>query len=235
MPAHMNDIRRFIEWLSFHPTADDIARALVTDYLSDYGVCCMRFGRINNDDSAIALGQYGYADAEQWRNLVVPGSEWRNWDLPAIHIMTGKNKSRWTPDSKMCVVALRDRGVIQGNAVIEFSREVTDEQKNHVMETIEDFCVPISLYLSFQNHSRQGLASTTVNPDDSRDTAAGHLTPRQIQILRGMVEGKTNHELATEMGFSVSTIRHETMRIYQALAVSDRKEAAKKALTLSLI
>jgi DNA-binding NarL/FixJ family response regulator len=56
-----------------------------------------------------------------------------------------------------------------------------------------------------------------------------------VQILRGMVEGKTNHELATEMGFSVSTIRHETMRIYQALAVSDRKEAAKKALTLSLI
>jgi DNA-binding NarL/FixJ family response regulator len=135
----------------------------------------------------------------------------------------------------MCVVTLRDRGVIQGNAVIEFSSEVTDDQKNHVMETIEDFCVPISLYLSFQNHSRQGLASTTVNPDDSRDTAAGHLTPRQIQILRGMVEGKTNHELATEMGFSVSTIRHETMRIYQALAVSDRKEAAKKALLLSLI
>ena len=51
----------------------------------------------------------------------------------------------------------------------------------------------------------------------------------------GMVEGKTNHELATEMGFSVSTIRHETMRIYQALAVSDRKEAAKKALMLSLV
>jgi DNA-binding NarL/FixJ family response regulator len=37
------------------------------------------------------------------------------------------------------------------------------------------------------------------------------------------------------MGFSVSTIRHETMRIYQALAVSDRKEAAKKALLLSLV
>jgi DNA-binding CsgD family transcriptional regulator len=231
----MNDIRRFIEWLSFHPTADDIARALVTDYFSDFGVTCLRFGRINNDDSAIALGQYGYADAEQWCDLVVPGSEWRKWDLPAIHIMTGKNKSRWTPDSKMCVVTLRDRGVIQGNAVIEFSNIVNDEKKNQVMETIEDFCVPISLYLSFQNHSRQGLTPAKVNPVNSRDTAADHLTPRQIQILRGMVEGKTNHELATEMGFSVSTIRHETMRIYQALAVSDRKEAAKKALLLSLI
>jgi ATP/maltotriose-dependent transcriptional regulator MalT len=33
----------------------------------------------------------------------------------------------------------------------------------------------------------------------------------------------------------VSTIRHETMRIYEALAVSDRKEAAEKAVELSLI
>jgi hypothetical protein len=38
-----------------------------------------------------------------------------------------------------------------------------------------------------------------------------------------------------ELGFSVSTIRHGAIRIYQALAVSDRKEAAKKALTLDLV
>jgi DNA-binding NarL/FixJ family response regulator len=70
---------------------------------------------------------------------------------------------------------------------------------------------------------------------DSQDAGTGQLTARQLSILRGMVEGKTNHELATELGFSVSTVRHETMRIYQALAVSDRKEAAKKALMLSLV
>jgi DNA-binding NarL/FixJ family response regulator len=61
------------------------------------------------------------------------------------------------------------------------------------------------------------------------------LTPRQLSILRGMVDGKTNHELATELGFSVSTVRHETMRIYQILAVSDRREAAKAALALAII
>ena len=53
--------------------------------------------------------------------------------------------------------------------------------------------------------------------------------------LPGIGEGKTNHKLATELGFSVSTIRHETMRIYQALNVSDRKEAAKKALVLGIV
>jgi hypothetical protein len=50
-----------------------------------------------------------------------------------------------------------------------------------------------------------------------------------------MVEGKTNLELATELGFSVSTNRHETMPIYQAPAASDRREAAKKAIMLSLV
>jgi len=231
----MNAIRRFIDWLSFHPTSDDIARALVTDYLSEIGVFRMRFGRINNDDSAIALGQYGYADADTWRNLVVPGVEWRSWDMPAVDIITGKNKSRWSPDSKLCVVTLRDRGVIQGNAVIEFALPIHEDQKNNIIEIIEDFCVPISLYLSLQNHGRQGYVVSADREDGSVDAGATRLTQRQVMILRGMVEGKTNHELATELGFSVSTIRHETMRIYQALAVSDRKEAAKKALTLSLI
>ncbi len=61
------------------------------------------------------------------------------------------------------------------------------------------------------------------------------LTSRQKLILQGMVDGKTNHELATELGFSVSTIRHETMRIYQTLAVSDRREAARAALDQGLI
>jgi DNA-binding CsgD family transcriptional regulator len=231
----VNRIRNFIEWLSFHPTSDDIARALATDYLAEFSVCCIRFGRINNDDSAIVLGQYGYADAEQWRNLVVPGSEWRTWDMPEIDIITGRNKSKWAPSSKMCVVQLRDRGVLQGNVVIEFSHAIADSEKHHVLETIEDFCVPISLYLSFQSRGATLATSAGKGINDSRDNAAEQLTQRQILILRGMVEGKTNHELATEMGFSVSTIRHETMRIYQALAVSDRKEAAKKALTLSLI
>lgn len=61
------------------------------------------------------------------------------------------------------------------------------------------------------------------------------LTERQKKILAGMVEAKTNHQLAQDLGFSVSTIRHETMDIYQLLGASDRKEAAEIALKLNLI
>jgi DNA-binding NarL/FixJ family response regulator len=64
---------------------------------------------------------------------------------------------------------------------------------------------------------------------------ASKLTARQLLILTGMVEGKTNHELSIDLGFSVSTIRHETMAIYKELGVSDRKEAARVGQAESLI
>jgi len=230
----MTGIRKFIEWLSFHPTSDDIARALATDYLAEFGVTGIRFGRIQSDDSAVTLGQFGYADADEWRGRVIPSQEWRAYDLPETDIITGKNKDRWAPNSRMCVVTLRDRGVMQGHAAFEFANPISDSDKPRVLERVEDYCVPIALYLSFQNRAVPSLSGIT-GINDSRDAGSGQLSARQLSILRGMVEGKTNHELATELGFSVSTIRHETMRIYQALAVSDRKEAAKKALMLSLI
>ena len=231
----MSEIRKFIEWLSFHPTTEDIARSLATEHLREFSVRGIRFGRLNSDDSIVVLGQFGYEDADLYRDRVIPSREWRSVNSPDTILINSGTQGAYTPNSSMYVSCLRDRGVIQGNAVIEFSNEVTDEQKTHLMETIEDFCVPIALYLSFQNRGASAMVPGMTILNDSRDSGAGQLSARQLSILRGMVEGKTNHELATEMGFSVSTIRHETMRIYQALAVSDRKEAAKKALMLSLI
>ena len=58
---------------------------------------------------------------------------------------------------------------------------------------------------------------------------------RQLQIINGFVEGKTNHELAEDLGFSVSTVRHETMDIFRLLGASDRKEAAKIAQERSIV
>jgi DNA-binding CsgD family transcriptional regulator len=231
----MSQIRKFIEWMSFHPSTEEIARALATDYLADYAIQGIRFGRINSDDSIVVLGQYGYPDADAWRNRVIPSAEWRAVDSPDVQLIANASKEKWTPNSVMHVNSLRDHGVIQGYLIVEFSNPVSDSDKQKIAEAIDDLCVPIALYLSFQSRgiSTNTPGITTIN--DSRDSGAGQLSARQLSILRGMVEGKTNHELATEMGFSVSTIRHETMRIYQALAVSDRKEAAKKALMLSLI
>ena len=84
-----------------------------------------------------------------------------------------------------------------------------------------------------------GLASLhlskSMNKQALLEDRGAYLTKRQIIILEMMSQQMTNMQIAKELGYSESTIRHETMRIYQALAVSDRKEAAKKALALQIL
>ena len=228
-------IRKFVEWLSYHPTTEEISRALATDYLAEFAVRSLRFGRLNSDDSITNLGQHGFPDADEYRNRNIPSQEWRGYKSAEMAVISGASKEKWTTDSVTYVNTLRDRGVLQGHLIVNFHKPVSDADKHRTAEAIDDLCVPLALYLSFMSRPvGVGLGGVTL-PIDGRDSANTQLSQRQILILRGMVEGKTNHELATELGFSVSTVRHETMRIYQALAVSDRKEAAKKALMLSLV
>ena len=223
----MNEMRSFIEWLSYHPTPDEIARALVLDHLAAVQACCARIGLLNPDDSLTFAGEYGFEDGKKGKTF--SGSEWRSWRDDAADVALGRNSNNWSDDKKMLLFQLRHRGAIQGHLLIRFSQPIADIEK--VEELVIDYAVPISLYLSLSHEGRR----TSNNSSERQETGSDQLTARQLSILSGMVEGKTNHELATELGFSVSTIRHETMRIYQALSVSDRKEAAKKALALALL
>lgn len=224
----MNDIRTFIDWLSYHPTCDEISRALVMEYMAPLGACCARVGRLHPDDSLEFLGEYGF-DAGKAKQTF-PSEVWRSWDHDEALIALGKNSEPWNPLRNLLMIQLRERGAVHGYLVLRFNSPIDDTEK--VEEIARNYAVALGLYLSLAHESGATSTRTVV---DRGDTGSDQLTPRQISILRGMVEGKTNHELANELGFSVSTIRHETMRIYQALSVSDRKEAAKKALSLALI
>ena len=231
----MTQIRKFIEWMSFHPGMEEIPRALATDYLTQFGVKGVRFGLLNSDDSILLLGQYGYPDAMAWRNRNIPSQEWRAVESPDVQLIISASGQKWTNDSRFFVNALRDHGVIQGYLIVEFINPIADANKQKTGDAIDDLCMPMALYLSFQIRRSPNQTISINSLDEVRDSGGAQLTSRQLLIIRGMVDGKTNHELAAELGFSVSTVRHETMRVYQALAVSDRKEAAKKALVLGIV
>jgi DNA-binding CsgD family transcriptional regulator len=224
----MRDIRTFIDWLSYHPTCDEISRALVMEYMASLGACCARVGRLHDNDSLEFLGEYGF-DAGQAKQTY-PSEVWRSWENDEALIALGKNAAPWNPSKNLLMIQLRERGAVHGYLVLRFSNPVEDTES--VEEVARNYAVALGLYLSL---SHVPGFSSPHSITERADTKSDQLTPRQISILRGMVEGKTNHELANELGFSVSTIRHETMRIYQALSVSDRKEAAKKAISLALI
>ena len=224
----MRDIRTFIDWLSYHPTCDEVSRALVMEYMASLDACCARIGRLHPDDSLEFLGEYGF-DAGKAKETF-PSEVWRSWESDEALIALGKNAEPWNPSKTLLMIQLRERGAVHGYLVLRFSQPVADTES--VEEVARNYAVALGLYLSLAHEAGSGSARNII---ERNETGSDQLSPRQISILRGMVEGKTNHELANELGFSVSTIRHETMRIYQALAVSDRKEAAKKAVSLALI
>ena len=214
---------------------EEIPRALTTDYLTQFGVKGVRFGLLNSDDSILLLGQYGYPDAMAWRNRTIPSEEWRGIESLDIQLIVSTSGQKWTDDSRFFVNTLRNHGVIQGYLIVEFINPIADANKQKTADAIDDLCMPISLYLSFQIRRSPNQVVSINSLDEVRYSGGAQLTGRQLSILRGMVDGKTNHKLAAELGFSVSTVRHETMRIYQVLGVSDRKEAADKARVLGIV
>jgi DNA-binding CsgD family transcriptional regulator len=65
--------------------------------------------------------------------------------------------------------------------------------------------------------------------DDLQSADPHRLTPRQQAILQAMDKGWTNGQIARSIGFSESTVRTESMRIYRYFGVHARLEAVSAA------
>ncbi|MCA9980898.1 MAG: response regulator transcription factor [Anaerolineales bacterium] len=52
------------------------------------------------------------------------------------------------------------------------------------------------------------------------------LTPREMQVLRGVVEAKTNLEIGLDLGISDKTVEKHLESVYNKMGVSSRVEAA---------
>jgi len=87
----------------------------------------------------------------------------------------------------------------------------------------------LSLYI-YQNNKAQILppSFSQVSPARKVDVAiTTPLTERQFLILRMVSEGRTNLAISEYLGYSASTIRQETIKIYSNLQCNGRLEASE--------
>jgi DNA-binding NarL/FixJ family response regulator len=61
------------------------------------------------------------------------------------------------------------------------------------------------------------------------------LTPRERDVLRLVVLGQTNREIADALGLTVSTVKSHVEHLISKLGVSDRTQAAVRAIELGLV
>ncbi len=82
----------------------------------------------------------------------------------------------------------------------------------------------------------RACAKVTPHPDEQRMvTIAAPLSQREIDVLRLVVEGLSNQEIADRLVLSVETIKTHMRHIMEKLTVSDRTQAAVKAMREGLI
>jgi DNA-binding NarL/FixJ family response regulator len=70
---------------------------------------------------------------------------------------------------------------------------------------------------------------------DEEKSSASSLSTRELDVLRLVVDGLTNQEIADKLVLSVETVKTHMRHIMEKLAVSDRTQAAVKAMREGLI
>ena len=70
-------------------------------------------------------------------------------------------------------------------------------------------------------------------PDDSPSAPPPHLTPRQVEVLRLLEQGRSTKQIAAELHLSPETVRNHVRRLFQALGVNSRLEAVAAARAAS--
>ena len=63
----------------------------------------------------------------------------------------------------------------------------------------------------------------------------GSLTPREVEVPRLLALGHTNRRISEQLCFSLSTIKNHVHSILEKLGVSDRTQAAARAVELGIV
>jgi len=209
-----------MQWLANSPSGDEVARELVLNYFQLLGATQSRLVVTDDDGTANFVGDFGFEKSLTGSSQTL--EFWQNRTDEIVKIQIEANGLGWSPSGRYLQARVNDYGDTRGWITIGFTKETDKLEAEQLMQVLKHV---VGIFMSTLQVSKAAQASTS-HPTVTKDS----FTPRQMSILEGMVSGKTNHELASELGFSVSTIRHETMRVYQALSVSDRREAAREAL-----
>ena len=66
-------------------------------------------------------------------------------------------------------------------------------------------------------------------PNDRPTAPHPHLTPRQVEVLRLLEQGRSTKQIAAELHLSTETVRNHIRRLFRALGVNSRLEAVAAA------
>jgi hypothetical protein len=225
-----------LDWLNSEPGLDDICRGIVLGYLHQYQPSKSRIVEFNSDDSLTVLSEYGFLSAVGHASKSLTPAQWRQSTNDFSRLLGCQDKFYWNRNSTAVVIPFRPRGVVSGALLIGFDLPQRKTDEIGLIASHVGMAVGLYVNLSKKNRAGNDLMNVSHQSDESdyesmrssfnvkrsQESAESKMTGRQLQILEGLIEGKTNFEIAGELGYSVST-------------VTGRRAASQEALRRNII
>ena len=105
--------------------------------------------------------------------------------------------------------------------------------KDEVPETIIDAVRGVSR--GEQGWVSRRVAAKMAAWTHSRESGKGALTNREMEVLKCVVDGKTNQEIGATLGISEKTVEKHLEAIFRKLGVASRVEAAVLAVKEGIV
>ena len=79
------------------------------------------------------------------------------------------------------------------------------------------------------------LGSADNTPDVNAESGKPLITDREVEILRLVQRGNSNHEIGIALGISPLTVKNHTQKIFRKLKVQNRAHAVSRCISLRLL
>jgi DNA-binding CsgD family transcriptional regulator len=222
------------------PGLNELCQFAVIRTFHSLGATAMFGSYLDTDGSINLIGQYGYnaemlkswtkahidenipaADALKTNNIIwlASGADWER-DYPELSQYSLESGTKTFITWPITV-----RGAYMSVLGINLNDVVAP------LPNLISFLETIGGLFALQLSRSQNLQELNVNDEISARISL--FTRRQRDVLKLVADGLTNSQIGTELGFSESTIRQETMRIYEILGATGRADAVRMYRSLN--
>lgn len=184
-------------------------------------------------------------DAEEGMKLIEkirPNVVLMDLGLPGMNGLeaTIKMKEKY-PEIKVIILTSHERGeeviaALGAGANAYCLKDITPETLSDVIKNVaEGACWVDPAVSSFALNFFPKPENVTLLQSTEVKDARSQLTERELEVLKHLVKGKSNTEIAKELIVSVHTAKAHVCSILQKLCVDDRVQAAVKAIKENII
>ncbi len=219
-------------------TIQNICQYLVTVTLKDYGFYCSVFAEIQKSGQVRVTSHFG-ADpkvVEAWQDMSLEIKTPVNDCLRENRIVWINTLPNYSQDYELLNLLPTDDRLktlvafpLRGSSHLLGALSILSSKKIELDTEIELLIKSLghltALRMEINSNSKNKSIDSSNGESSISATNLSQLTPRQKKILEMLTEKKTNKEIADELNYSVSTIKQETIAIYEKLGLRGREDS----------